>query len=490
MRTLLCFGFMVFLSFSSNSQQHIVAPVEKRDFTVLTSYDELQTFLREVNGHGIQVDSIAVTKQGRGIFAARASSSTTFGADAQKVRVLLFAQQHGDEPSGKEAMTLLIAGLASGNHNKMLSSIDLLIVPQMNPDGSELRQRRTADSIDLNRNHVLLTSPATKALHDLFDQWKPDVTVDIHEYASFSPSFIDSGMIRTADVQLGMLTNPNTSPAIYSVQHDSIYPFVAKEMANRPYHFHEYIVGSADSRIRHSTTEINDGRQSFGILGTISFIQEGRKWQTMEEQLERRAKSQLASVEALLAYCSGHATQIKQVVRQERDRLTSMKPGEMVAVRMDHYPGQRTMQIPVLLLPGQKDSTWSVRPYHPEVRTLKDVALPESYFIRKEQSSIIALLERHHVKMTKVTKPRWVDASTYLVDSIGVDVIEEDSLPKPSVRVAISNSILREGDVIVNTNQIHSLFLATVLEPESQWGLMKYPQFEPTNGNYPVMRIP
>ncbi len=466
--------------------------MEKKGFTALTSYDELRTFLREVNGHGIYVDSLTATKQGRGVFVAKVSSSSVFGTNAKKLRVLLFAQQHGDEPSGKEAMALLLAKIASGNHRKMLSSIDLLVVPQMNPDGSELRQRRTADSIDLNRNHVLLTSPATKALHDLFDRWKPDVTVDIHEYASFSSSFIDSGTIRIADVQLGMLTNPNTSPVTYSLEHDSIYQFIATAMANRSYFFNEYIVGSADSRIRHSTTEINDGRQSLGILGSVSFIQEGRKWQSMEAQLQRRAKSQLASIEALLEYCSGHAAQIKRVVRRERDRLASIKAGMRVPIRMEHFPGKRTMQIPILLLPAQKESTWTVRPYHADVRTLKSVTLPRSYVIPKEQSSIIALLERHHVTMTKVTQPRRVDVSIYTIGSIGVEVLEEDSLPNPVVSVSKGRRLLREGDIIVNTKQLRSLFLATVLEPESQWGLTKYEGFSYLlkQKQYPVLRIP
>ena len=45
--------------------------------------------------------------------------------------------------------------------------------------------------------------------------------------------------------------------------------------------------------------------------------------------------------------------------------------------------------------------------------------------------------------------------------------------------------------MIVRTNQLHSLFLATVLEPESVWGLAKYPRFGEIVrlGKYPLVRI-
>jgi hypothetical protein len=51
---------------------------------------------------------------------------------------------------------------------------------------------------------------------------------------------------------------------------------------------------------------------------------------------------------------------------------------------------------------------------------------------------------------------------------------------------------LAAGDVIVPTTQWHSLFLATLLEPESMWGLTKYPQFAWTLKDkwYPILRVP
>ena len=139
-----------FLSFnachlmSAAAQPAVLAPVERNGFTTVTSYDTLQAFLREIAQLPfIHVEQIAQTRQGRSVNVVRISTPQD---SAARIRILLFAQQHGDEPAGKEALTLLLAKVASGELQNLLSRIDLFVIPLMNPDGAELHQRRTASA--------------------------------------------------------------------------------------------------------------------------------------------------------------------------------------------------------------------------------------------------------------------------------------------------------------------------------------------------------
>ena len=77
-----------------------------------------------------------------------------FGKDASKIRVLVFAQQHGNEQSGKEGALLLARELLKPENRYLFDRIDLLLVPQMNPDGAEANKRRNGNDADLNRNHL------------------------------------------------------------------------------------------------------------------------------------------------------------------------------------------------------------------------------------------------------------------------------------------------------------------------------------------------
>ena len=73
----------------------------------------------------IQTERIAVTREGRAVTLVKVTSSPSFGVDHNKLRVMLFAQQHGDEPSGKEALLQLLAKAFSGRMNHLLDGIDL-----------------------------------------------------------------------------------------------------------------------------------------------------------------------------------------------------------------------------------------------------------------------------------------------------------------------------------------------------------------------------
>jgi len=475
---------------AGDNQRSLVAPVERSGFVRLTPYDSLQTFLDEIAADSrIHVDVLARSRGGRTVSLALLNPPDA-ASGKQKLKILMFAQQHGDEASGKEAMTMFLARWASGYYAATLQNVDLCIVPQMNPDGSELGQRRTSDGIDLNRSHVLLNSPEVAALHELFLRWQPEVTLDVHEYGAYSRSWSDSGFIKRGDVQLGMLSNLNSSGRLRDYQHASVYPSIASAMSQAGYAFHEYIVGTPQDRVRHSTTEINDGRQSFGILNTLSFIQEGWKGRTPEENLERRVRSQLLSIEALLRYCDSHSAEIRDLVQAERQEC-ERAAGKSFALRMEHVHRTGMLRIPVRLVPSGVDTTREVTPYHDVVQVTAETTVPSAYVVPAGLRSVIDLLTIHGVKTEPVLAERTVEVETIRIDSVGFDVLEEDSLPRPFTTMGRSVVTLRPGDLIVPTSQWHGLFLPTVLEPVSMWGLTKYEPYSwlLQKGRYPIFRI-
>jgi hypothetical protein len=72
------------------------------------------------------------------------------------------------------------------------------------------------------------------------------------------------------------------------------------------------------------------------------------------------------------------------------------------------------------------------------------------------------------------------------------DTLEDEWHPRPSLRPEKVARVLHPGDMIVRTDQTRSLFLAVLLEPESMWGLVKYPGFGflLKGTEYPILRIP
>ena len=89
-----------------------LTPLEKSNFSKLTSHSELVEFIKEVDAQSDLITSEVLTKtvEGRDAYVLYFSKGK-FGLDKNKVRVLIFAQQHGNEQSGKEGALLLIKEL-------------------------------------------------------------------------------------------------------------------------------------------------------------------------------------------------------------------------------------------------------------------------------------------------------------------------------------------------------------------------------------------
>jgi hypothetical protein len=100
------------------------------------------------------------------------------------MRVLLWSQMHGDEPSATPALLdllqTLIAYRSESRVARLLNRLTLDIVPMLNPDGAERFQRRNAQGIDVNRDALRLQTPEGRALKALRDRLSPAIGFNLH----------------------------------------------------------------------------------------------------------------------------------------------------------------------------------------------------------------------------------------------------------------------------------------------------------------------
>ena len=284
-----------------------------------------------------------------------------------KPLVLIFCQQHGNEPSGKEA-ALIVARKLLGEDAGLLDKLDLILVPQVNPDGSEAGQRHNANDMDLNRNHVILSEPESHALHGLFLDWMPEVALDVHEYNAVLSRWIEEGYIKDADEMLGGVTNLNIDPEIMRFTRDVFIPETGKGIEADGFRFHRYIVGEPfdGNVVRYSTTAINDGRQSLGIYNTLSFIFEGKRYGNLTNELEKRTEGQVSAIINFLATINRHADETLSIVKKARAGMADQR---QVHIQMDYFPdaNQPTLKFPVFDLNSWTHTTRDRGFYRPRV---------------------------------------------------------------------------------------------------------------------------
>lgn len=142
----------------------------------LVKHADLQKYLAELRSRGIKV-----TEVGRSV-AERAIYQLEFGRGPLKV--FMWSQMHGDEPTATSALIDLFAYLQKNRSKAWVKAIEekitLRAVPMLNPDGAELFQRRNLQSIDINRDARTLATPEGRLLKKLRDEWRPDIGFNLH----------------------------------------------------------------------------------------------------------------------------------------------------------------------------------------------------------------------------------------------------------------------------------------------------------------------
>ena len=451
-------------------------PLERNEGARLTTYDELADYLQELAAASPEVDlrPIGISGEGREINALFFSRRPPMEAPREDVlTVLISCQQHGNEPSGKEAALELARELVVDDGG-LLDNFDLILVPQVNPDGSEAGTRRNAADADLNRNHVILSEPEVQALHDLFLEWMPEVTLDIHETNVSKTSWMNVGYLKDPTEQFGGVSNLNIAAKLRALSAEVIEPEVGRRIREADVSYHEYVVGGPpeEKRLRFSTTDINDSRQSMGIYNTLSFLFEGKRWDDPGAHIASRTTAQVVAMRSFLETIAANADTIRATVSAARASLTATDaPLPPIHIRQDYEPDPErpTVRYPVFDL-----RTWSNREaelgnFEPKVVPLLTVDRPWGYAIPDEQTDLIALLERHRIHVTRLAKAAAVDAERYLIEGITEVTVEDKDANDIAVEVLREKIELAAGTVIVPLRQPAANLLPLLLEPQSLW---------------------
>lgn len=477
----------------NNENQKIIAPSVKSHYKSLTTHQQLISFLQAADSlsHFVHYDVLGKLGEGYVLPLVKIAGISN---NNQKLDVMVLAQQHGDEPSGKEAVLEMIAGFTNGNNLELLDSITLHVFPQVNPRGGDNDERRNADNIDLNRDHLVLITKENELLHQYFQEIMPEVTIDIHEYDPYYEEWTNFGYYKNADVQLGGITNPNIDKDISDLFYNSILSSVKKDVESKGYSFLQYTLGQIyndNGRLRHSTVHIDDGRQSFGILQTLSMIIEGKYGQNSIDNLEYRTKSQYYTLVSILNNSANKASEIRTVVHNARNMLASREYSEFVGVRFTHVKNGEQIAYPLCSISRQKDTLFMVDEYYPVRVSTDSVQMPVGYLIPKNDSLLLSWLKRNNIEVKSVEMFDNSEVISYNIlekqktkciegwDFIDLKITEQ------------SKAFVQNSYLYVPTNQYAAIKIVLAFEPRSMLALFNESAFSYLikNDSYPILKL-
>ena len=520
-------------------------PAELASYREYSQNEAIAAFLSALDAAS---DAIVVSTVGRSLAANTYGARDIFLAvltangaaspealDRAKPTVLFTAAQHGNEQSAKEAVLRLVRDLAAGDLRPLLDKVNVLAMPQTNPYGNAMDVRVNELDLDMNRDHVKLEAEGVRAIHRVFRRWMPEATIDVHEKGD-----------DYYRVSIGCVSNANIGRDLQDFSRDVVLAEVEKALDKKKIAFHEYLVtedlgadtssgaayaagpaGPREEMKRFSTTDLNDGRNSLGIFETLSFIQEGASRHDLAT-LEARTGNQYQGLRAWLESVAGHAAGVLTMVRGDRARLLEragaraaadpvhlrmrfardprqpelrLKRFETLAspirgvLKVDKKAGETLAAADIAPVPGPRNARIVdevVKNWFPNVEPTLSVARPRGYILHGDRLDIVETLLGLGVQVGLVVRDGLIDAEAYEVTAVvpaALDYLAPDKIEVAAKAVRVP---VRKGDYYVDCVQPAANLVPCLLEPRSEFGLVRYWKFKlvpEAGGIFEILRL-
>ena len=452
-------------------------PADHRAMRHTVAYAEMTAFLESVARPGfISVTEEARSTQGRKVLLVRLNRG---GAKA-RFKVLYYAQQHGDEVAGKDALLTLVRDIAA-RPTLLPEDVDLYLMPMLNPDGAEAHRRVNGAGADLNRDHLLLAQPETQALHRVARRIRPHLAVDSHEFGRDGEDHAKRGWEAWPVITMDACNHPLIPDYLKAAALEAVGT-AAPLQARAGHAYRRYMVGGPppDEEIRPSTSEVDDGRNGLGTLGALSFI--------IEAGVRHRAVDPLADLgervdgyRILYRHLLGDRPWRDRIRRlAERARREPLPPfiatntfwanlgGKVAAVKVREIATGRTLEVPTAMAMT-------------DLVVKGSVPTPSAYAIEAAAAArFIPVLEAQGLAWETLATPR--RAKVERIKLLRLEEPYDELYQRYKDRQIVERHPLAEaelpaGTLLVPLDQDLARRAIQVLEPCLLYGLYGYPGF-------------
>lgn len=139
-------------------------------------HKDLKVYLDGLKNAGLKVEEVGRSVANKEIYQIE------FGKGPLKV--FLWSQMHGDEPTATSALIDLFTILQKNRDKdwvkRIENSLTIRAVPMLNPDGADMYTRRNSQGLDINRDALDLKSAEARLLKKLRDDWSPHIGFNLH----------------------------------------------------------------------------------------------------------------------------------------------------------------------------------------------------------------------------------------------------------------------------------------------------------------------
>jgi hypothetical protein len=441
-----------------------------------TSQAEMEAWLAALKARvpGLVLGSLGRSQQGRDIpyLVFTKEGLTDAAAIVALGRPILWfiGLQHGNEPAGGEAMLALSALLAEGDLKPYLDKVSVVVVPRANPDGAAAFTRATASRADLNRDHLLLTLPESTALHAALIALPPDVVIDAHEFSVANRWLQKFAVIEASDAMYLYATHPMVPPAVTSLADGLFRP--ALERAWKTYGltsfwYHTTSYRPDDKLVSMGGNAPGIARNTFGLMGAVSFLIETRGVGVGLQGFQRRVATHVVAARAVIATAAGNADRLHAAVAQARRASAADRADLIIAHRLAVAP----VDLPMLDPATATDKSTAVE-FKDSRAVTPTMTRPRPAGYLLPGTAVVVWrnpLPLNSIGLCALTEAATIEVEAFLLKNAPKAGNRESINPDQSVEIELVPKTLTApaGAFYVPMNQPAAGIIAAALEPDS-----------------------
>ncbi|MFK7787529.1 MAG: M14 family zinc carboxypeptidase, partial [Crocinitomicaceae bacterium] len=488
---------IVFLSLSFSS----VGQFEKKPFPELNG-NETPTYHQLIEKYGelaaahdeIELYNMGESDYGLPIYVCvlngAQDSTKTFEKAQNSTTLMINNGIHPGEPDGINACLIWIEDwIKAGKNTEKMPVIG--IIPSYNVGGminrssssranqegpEEYGFRGNAQNLDLNRDFIKMDSKNMFAFAKIFHGLNPDVFIDTH---------VSNG----ADYQYTLTyiasVRERMAPSMARITHDEFLPFLTKSLAKKDIDMISYVNLKEDVPEKGMAIFNDLPRYAMGygaLFNTMSFTIETH----MLKAFQDRTQATLSFLKCTVVWMSEHSEELEKARKDAslydvmnmkfpyNYQLTEKRDSIPFKGFEHSYPTSEVTGLKRLKYHRDKPFEKYI-PFYQTYEAKDTLSVPQHYVVGRQCTEVIERLKANGVEMETFI----VDAESYTeFDQYKMVSFKSGSRPYEGhflhsemkvERVPLmreSHPMLKQGDVIIHTNQPTRRFIVSVLEPE------------------------
>ena len=382
-----------------------------------------------------------------------------------KPTVLYQGQIHGNEPAGGEGSLALLGALDRGKLKNsagkdILESINVLVIPRINVDGSkDFTRVNSKNQINMNRDYLALKTSETTDVITMYNLFLPEVVVDAHE---MGPDNAIESTQTYEDFQIWAGMTNNNASSIWNTDIDMMeYSFDFGKSKGLRSFFYLGIMNYGEGSTGGGNNSI--GPTYYSLRGSLAFCVETLGINIGRAQMHRRVYSHFVSAEAILKYTANNSSTVKSVVQTERNRIInagktySSSNNKLILGHSGRTYGTSYVTPLVNMSTGKiADSSYGYKPTIYD-QTTKSRARPVAYLLKSSASGlskVLAHMDKHDIKYYKMGTSGSISVKQYSGSGSSASLGSATSVSFPA------------GSVIIPMNQMNGNIIGMLMEPD------------------------